>query len=79
MKEYMDLTRLDENEKGIVREITGGRGFVNKLEMLGIREGMEIIKVSGIMMRGPVVVRAGNTQAAIGYGMARRIFVEKEK
>ena len=37
---------------------------------------MRIKKVSGHFMRGPVTARVGNTEVAIGHGMARRVMVE---
>ncbi len=78
MKE-MDLTQVESNTKGIVAKILGGRRMMKKLETLGIRIGCELEKVSSHMMRGPVVVRVGNTRAAIGYGMAKKIIIEQEK
>ncbi|TES94529.1 MAG: ferrous iron transport protein A [Candidatus Cloacimonadota bacterium] len=78
MKE-MDLTQVESNTKGIVAKILGGRRMMKKLETLGIRIGCELEKVSSHIMRGPVVVRVGNTRAAIGYGMAKKIIIEQEK
>lgn len=71
-----DLTRMKPGEKGKVTDIRGGHGMLRRLETLGIRPGVSITKVSAQFMRGPVVVRVGNTQAAIGFGMARHVFVE---
>ena len=42
---------------------------------MGIRAGKEITKVSEQWMRGPVLIRHGNTQVALGFGMARRVMV----
>ena len=71
-----DLTRMKPGEKGRVIDIRGGHGMLRRLEALGIRPGVAITKVSAQLMRGPVVVRVGNTQAAIGFGMARHVLVE---
>ena len=73
------LTDLDEGESGKVIEIVGGRGIHQKLDALGIRIGVKVKKVSSLMLRGPVVIMVGNTQIAIGRGMAQRIIVEVEK
>ena len=62
--------------KGKVTDIRGGHGMLRRLEALGIRQGVTIKKVSAQFMRGPLVVRVGNTQAAIGFGMARHVLVE---
>jgi len=52
--------------------------MMKKVETLGIRVGCEIEKLSSHMMRGPVIVRIGNTRAAIGYGMAKKIIVKQK-
>jgi len=54
-----------------------GAGFSGRrLEALGIRPGMKVTKVSSMLFRGPVTLRVGNAQVAIGFGMANRIIVE---
>jgi len=75
----VDLASMRQGEGGRVVRIEGGFGLRRRLEVLGVRVGVRIEKVSGYFMRGPVVVRSGNTEVAIGYGMARRIFVDKTK
>ncbi len=76
--EKVDLTQLEEGEGGLVVEINGGYGLVRRLESLGIRVGKKVTKVSSQFMRGPVTVRIGNSHVAIGFGMAKKIFVEIE-
>ncbi len=73
---HIDLAQMDAGQSGKVITMHGGRGMTAKLEALGIRPGVVITKVSGQIMRGPVIVRVGNTQIAIGFGMARRVIVE---
>ncbi len=70
------LTDLDEGESGKVIEVAGGGGIHQKLDALGIRVGIQIKKISSLMLMGPVVVAVGNTQIAIGRGMANKIMVE---
>lgn len=70
------LTRMGSGKKGKVIEIQGGRGLIARLDAMGIRPGVSITKVSGQIMRGPVLVSVGNTQIAIGFGMASRVLVE---
>jgi ferrous iron transport protein A len=72
------LTHLKAGEKGIIVEIIGGKGVVNRLCSLGIMPGKVIVKISAMVMRGPVVVQVGRTQLAIGFGMARKVIVKKE-
>lgn len=73
----VSLTDLKSGTEGVIAGIDGGRGMISKLEALGIRIGVRIKKISTQFMRGPVIVQVGNTQVAIGYGMARRVFVER--
>ncbi len=75
----LNITKMKQGEEGRVAKIEGGFGLLRKLESLGIRNGVEIKKTSAQIMRGPITVQVGNTQVAIGYGMARRIFVDKIK
>jgi ferrous iron transport protein A len=71
----MDLTKLTANSKGKVTKIEGGYGVLRKAENLGIRAGTELKKISSHRMRGPVIIKVGNTSVAIGYGMAKKIIV----
>ena len=70
------LTAMETGQIGKVVQIQGGRGMVGRLEVLGIRIGRDLKKVSSQFMRGPVVLEVGNTQVAVGFGMAGKILVE---
>jgi ferrous iron transport protein A len=74
----LSLVELKENEVGKVVEILGG-GLYQKLDALGIRVGVELKKISSVAAKGPVIVEVGNTKVALGYGMAKKIIVEKQK
>lgn len=74
----MLLTDLRVGEKGIVQEIIGGQGLINRLNAIGITYGKKITKLSAMMMRGPIVICVGSTQIALGYRMARKIIVRKD-
>ena len=74
----MNLTELRTGEKAkFIGVDRGGWGITRKLEAMGIRPGTIITKISTQFMRGPVTIQMGNTQIAIGYGMVKRILVEK--
>jgi len=75
-KKQIPLSRMEAGQSGTVIQIEGGRGMVNRLSALGIRAGKRITKVSSMFMRGPVTIQVGNTQIAIGFGMAKRIIVQ---
>ncbi len=70
------LNNMTDGTTGIITAINGGQGLTQKLDALGIQIGKEITKVSRQWMKGPVIIRSGNTEIAIGYGMACRIMVE---
>jgi ferrous iron transport protein A len=63
-------------QRGKITRISGGHCLARKLEALGIREGKEIKKISEQWMGGPVILRHGNTQVAVGFGMASKVFVQ---
>ncbi|MBN2037068.1 MAG: ferrous iron transport protein A [Chitinispirillaceae bacterium] len=75
MNQTVSLVELNAGQTGAIVSIEGGFGMVRRLDALGMHDGTKITKVSGQWMRGPVVVRIGSTDVAIGYGMARRILV----
>jgi len=70
------LRQMQSAQSGKVIQIQGGFGLINRLSALGIRPGKRITKVSSMLMRGPVTIQAGNTQVALGFGMANKIIVE---
>jgi ferrous iron transport protein A len=67
---------MKNGQTGIVIEINGGTGIISKLDSLGIRMGVRVIKKSALVARGPLVVQVQGTEIAMGYGMASKIVVE---
>lgn len=76
MGKRISLARMRAGQKGKIIRISGGHGIADKLEALGIREGQEIKKISEQWMRGPVLLQHGNTQLALGFGLASKVLVE---
>jgi len=72
----ISLAQMQPGQRGKIIEISGGMGLAQKLEALGIRTGKEIKKISGQLMRGPVLLQHNNTQAAVGFGIASKVLVE---
>jgi len=72
----LNLTQLKSGKSGVVVEIKGGHGLIRRLHSLGIREGRKITKLSSHFWRGPITIKAGHTQVAIGFGMAIKVSVE---
>ncbi len=70
------LSRLEAGQSGTVVQIQGGHSLSDRLSALGIRPGKTITKVSAMFMRGPVTIKVGTGQVAIGFGMAGRIMIE---
>lgn len=70
------LAQLSPGQSARVISIEGGKGLQQKLQNLGIREGVVVIKEKGMFSFGPIVVKAGSTQIALGRGMASKVMVE---
>lgn len=70
------IQQLKDGETAKIKDIIGGKHFINKAESLGIRVSVQITKVSSQMMHGPITVKVGQTQIAIGHGMAKKIIIE---
>lgn len=71
----ISLLQLENNSYAEVIDIKGGAGFLRRLESMGVRVGCKILKISDTP--GPVIIKVGSTQLAIGRGIASKIFVEK--
>jgi len=72
------LNQMKTGQSGVVIQIQGRHGLVNRLDALGIRPGKRITKTSSMIMRGPVTIQVDRAQVAIGFGMAKRIIVEPD-
>ena len=78
MTRTVSLVEMDEGQAGTVTELAGGLAFVRRIEAMGLRPGIALVKTSGSAMWGPVTVRAGNIQLALGHGMASRVLLDVE-
>ena len=77
--ERISLADMKAGETGTVIDVLGGRGMHNRLCALGIRPGAKLTKVSTTFMHGPIVVRVGGAQTALGFGMSYKVIVEVER
>jgi len=75
----IDLTQLRIKESGIILDMEGGWNFQRKVQSMGIRPGKKIKKISSHFWRGPQTVEVDKARFAIGFGMAKKIFVEVER
>ncbi len=72
----VSLARMQSGQSGIVVNIEGGHGIINRLNTLGIMPGKKITKISSVFMRGPVTIEVDRAKVALGFGMAKRIIVQ---
>lgn len=70
------LAEMTRDQTGTVVELRGGKDLTRRLEALGLRVGVSITMSAPPYLRGPVTVRIGNAQVALGFGMAGKIMVE---
>lgn len=70
------VTKLKNGRRATVVELQGGSGMASRLAAMGIRVGVKFTKVSGIALKGPVVLRVGGSNVAVGHGIAQRIVAE---
>ena len=75
----IDLTQMQPGESGLIAEIQGGYGLIRKVQSIGIRPRKKITKVSSHFWRGPQTIKIDNLRVAVGFGMAKRIFVEVQR
>jgi ferrous iron transport protein A len=76
--EMVDLAQMKNGQSGIVVRLQGGWGFVRHVQAIGIIEGKRVTKLASQPLRGPILVSVDNLRIAIGYGMAKRIFLNPE-
>lgn len=75
-KQLVALTDVPAGGSVKVVEINGGQGMHDRLLSIGIRVGVKVTKVSDSFAHGPIVVRYGQMQTALGRGICQKILVE---
>ena len=73
------LADLKNGQKAIIVELQGGVITSKKLDAIGLKIGMEIIKSGSMFMKGPITVKIGNLQIALGHSLASKIVVEPRR
>ena len=74
----ISLLHLKADHKGKVVDISGSENLQNKLMNMGVYKGREVIKLSHIGLRGPVVIKTGRSILALGHSIAAKVIVEAE-
>lgn len=72
------LVQLKANHRGKVVEILGGTNLHVRLMNMGLYKGKEVVKLSHIGLRGPVVIKVGRGILALGHNVAAKIIIESE-
>lgn len=67
------LSALKPGQGGVIRQIAGGRGLLNRLAAMGLMPGMEIRVVRSI---GPMLVEVRSSRLVLGRGLVGHILVE---
>jgi len=78
-EKLIPLRKLKPGKRGTVREISGGQGVARRMAAMGIRPGKHVVKVSAMLLGGPIVISIDGRQLALGNGMAGKILVDTEQ
>jgi ferrous iron transport protein A len=73
----MSVADLKKGEQAVFLGMHGGWGMRRRLEAMGVYPGVILTKISDHLFGGPVIIRIGRMQLAVGKGMAHRIMVKK--
>jgi len=72
----VSLAEMAPGQTGMVVSLEGGHGRMRRLAAMGLHRGAAVTKTSTQPFRGPISVQVGNTEVAMGFGLARRVMVE---
>ncbi|MBN1797166.1 MAG: ferrous iron transport protein A [Spirochaetales bacterium] len=73
----MTIADLTKGESAVFINIHGGWGIRRRLEAMGLRPGIVITKISDQIFGGPIIIKVGKIEFAIGRHMARRMIVQR--
>ncbi|MFP3953182.1 MAG: ferrous iron transport protein A [Candidatus Acetothermia bacterium] len=71
------LTELEYGQEGVIHSI--GENIKPKLCGMGIRDGKVIRMDTKQPIQGPVVVTVDKSTTSLGFGLAKKIFIEVKK
>ncbi|MEM2756753.1 MAG: FeoA domain-containing protein [Candidatus Bathyarchaeia archaeon] len=77
IEEIAPLSTLSEGERGKIVYIYGGRGLVRRLADMGLTPGIEVVVLRRTFLNGPVEITVRGTNLALGYGVAKRVFIKR--
>ena len=73
----ISLADLGPGQWGVVRQLTGGRGFMGRLASLGFTPGVAVRMLQNFG-RGPLIVLVRDTRVALGRGEAMKIRISRK-
>ncbi len=73
--QYMPLTMALPGDEVMLVSIHGGRGIKSRLHSMGLTPGVKL-KVLNDGAPGPFLISVRDFKIAIGYGIAKKIFVK---
>jgi ferrous iron transport protein A len=68
------LDEIEVGKKVRIVKILGGYGLVRRLVSLGLTIGVELLIINN---QGPIIIKLGDSNIAIGRGIARKVLVEE--
>ncbi|QDA31371.1 ferrous iron transport protein A [Thermococcus indicus] len=71
----LPLTFVEEGREVVLRAVHGGKGMAKKLTEMGLVPGTRV-KIVRNQRCGPLVIRVKDSDLAIGWRIATRIYVE---
>ena len=73
----VSVTQLSNGSSARVVCVQGDGKAAKRLAAMGVVPGAIIVKTGASPLKGPIVLKKGSTQFAIGYAMALRLLVDK--
>ena len=67
------INNLKTGQSGIIHALPEGKKAQTRLAEMGLRCGMSVTLKHKMPLKGPVIIEVGQTQIAIGQGMASKI------
>lgn len=77
MSAAVSLVEALPGREYVIECLEGGIGAARRMEGLGLRLGVRVVKKAGLLSPGPVVVAIGKAEVAIGHGMAAKVIVRE--
>ncbi|MEM1545048.1 MAG: FeoA domain-containing protein [Candidatus Methanomethylicia archaeon] len=77
IEDTVPLVDLREGDRALVAYILGGRGLTLRLAEMGLTPNVEVRIIRKGPMRGPIEILVRGTSLALGYGVAKRVFVRR--